>query len=97
MQLNHAAVGGTEDSGDVLVEVAPGQGTLELEINSKVLSQYGSSIKKTVIQTLTRLNVTDAKVIVKDKGAVDQTIRARLVTAIFRAADMKENLPWGDL
>ena len=97
MQLSHAAVGGTEDSGDVLVEVAPGQGTLELEINSKVLSQYGSSIKKTVIETLTRLNVTDAKVIVKDKGAVDQTIRARLVTAIFRAADMKENLPWGDL
>ena len=97
MQLNHAAVGGTEDSGDVLVEVAPGQGTLELEINSKVLSQYGSSIKKTVLETLTRLNVTDAKVIVKDKGAVDQTIRARLVTAIFRAADMKENLPWGDL
>ena len=97
MQLNHAAVGGTEDSGDVLVEVAPGQGTLELEINSKVLSQYGSSIKKTVIETLTRLNVTDAKVIVKDKGAVDQTIRARLATAIFRAADMQENLPWGDL
>ncbi|MEA5092349.1 Citrate lyase acyl carrier protein [bioreactor metagenome] len=97
MQLSHAAVGGTEDSGDVLVEVAPGQGTLELEINSKVLSQYGSSIKKTVLETLTRLNVTDAKVIVKDKGAVDQTIRARLVTAIFRAADMKENLPWGDL
>ena len=97
MQLNHAAVGGTEDSGDVLVEVAPGQGTLELEINSKVLSQYGSSSKKKVVETLTRLNVTDAKVIVKDKGAVDQTIRARLVTAIFRAADMKENLPWGDL
>ena len=97
MQLNHAAVGGTEDSGDVLVEVAPGQGKLELEINSKVLSQYGSSIKKTVLETLTRLNVTDAKVIVKDKGAVDQTIRARLVTAIFRAADIKENLPWGDL
>lgn len=97
MQLNHAAVGGTEDSGDVLVEVAPGQGTLELEINSKVLSQYGSSIKKTVLETLTRLKVTDAKVIVKDKGAVDQTIRARLVTAIFRAADMQENLPWGDL
>lgn len=97
MQLSHAAVGGTEDSGDVLVEVAPGQGTLELEINSKVLSQYGSSIKKTVLETLTRLNVTDAKVIVKDKGAVDQTIRARLVTAIFRAADMKDNLPWGDL
>ena len=92
MQLSHAAVGGTEDSGDVLVEVAPGQGTLELEINSKVLSQYGSSIKKTVLETLTRLNVTDAKVIVKDKGAVDQTIRARLVTAIFRAADMKEKL-----
>ncbi len=97
MQLSHTAVGGTEDSGDVLVEVAPGQGTLELEINSKVLSQYGSSIKKTVLETLTRLNVTDAKVVIKDKGAVDQTIRARLVTAIFRAADMKENLPWGDL
>jgi len=97
MQLNHAAVGGTDDSGDVLVEVAPGMGKLELEINSKVLSLYGSSIKKTVLETLARLKVTDAKVIVRDKGAVDQTIRARLVIAIFRAADIKENLPWGDL
>jgi len=97
MQLNHAAVGGTEDSGDVLVEVAPGIGKLELEIKSKVLSQYGSSIKKSVLEVLDQLKVTDAKVIVNDKGAVDQTIRARLTTAVFRAADMKENLPWGDL
>ncbi len=97
MQLNHAAIGGTEDSGDVLVEVSPGTGKLELEITSKVLVLYGESIKKSVLETLSRLKVTDAKVVVKDKGAVDQTIRARLVTAIFRAADMKENLPWGDL
>ena len=97
MQLNHAAIGGTEDSGDVLVEVSPGTGRLELEITSKVLVLYGESIKKSVLETLSRLKVTDAKVVVKDKGAVDQTIRARLVTAIFRAADMKENLPWGDL
>ena len=97
MQLNHTAIGGTEDSGDVLVEVSPGTGKLELEINSKVLVLYGESIKKSVLETLSRLKVTDAKVVVKDKGAVDQTIRARLVTAIFRAADMKENLPWGDL
>ena len=97
MQLNHAAIGGTEDSGDVLVEVSPGTGKLELEITSKVLVLYGESIKKSVLETLSRLKVTHAKVVVKDKGAVDQTIRARLVTAIFRAADMKENLPWGDL
>ncbi|MDD4320081.1 MAG: citrate lyase acyl carrier protein [Acidaminococcaceae bacterium] len=97
MQLNHAAVGGTEESGDVFVEVSPGTGKLELEITSKVLVLYGESIKKSILETLSRLKVTDAKVIVKDKGAVDQTIRARLVTAIFRAADMKENLPWGDL
>jgi len=97
MQLNHTAIGGTEDSGDVLVEVSPGNGEIELEITSKVLVLYGESIKKSVLETLSKLKVTDAKVTVKDKGAVDQTIRARLVTAIFRAADMKENLPWGDL
>ncbi len=97
MQLNHTAIGGTEDSGDVLVEVSPGNGELELEITSKVLVLYGESIKKSVLETLSKLKVNDAKVTVKDKGAVNQTIRARLVTAIFRAADMKENLPWGDL
>lgn len=97
MQLNHAAVGGTEESGDVLVEVSPGIGKLELEITSKVLVLYGESIKESVLDILERLKVTSAKVVVKDKGAVDQTIRARLVTAIFRAADMKEDLPWGDL
>jgi citrate lyase subunit gamma (acyl carrier protein) len=97
MKLNHAAVSGTEDSGDVFVEIAPGTGTLEVELTSKVIRQYGRSIRQAIGETLDRLHVTDAHVVVKDKGAVDHTIRARVATAVFRAADQKDNLPWGDL
>jgi len=45
------------------------------------------------LETLERLEVTDARVTVVDKGALDCTVRARVSAAALRAADQKA-YPW---
>ena len=57
--------------------------------------QFGRQIKATVLETLKRLEVTDAKVTVVDKGALDCTLKARVECAVYRSNDVTENLPWG--
>ena len=86
---------GTLESGDCMVTVEPGQGKVELDLDSAVLRQYGKQIRKVIRETLERLDVTDAKVTVVDKGALDCTIKARVECAVYRSNDIKDNLPWG--
>ena len=86
---------GTLESSDAMVTVEPAEG-LEVSIESSVLNQYGRQIKATVLETLERLDVKDAKVIVVDKGALDCTLRARVECAVFRSCDASAaNIPWG--
>ena len=60
------------------------------------MNQYGRQIKATVLETLERLEVKDAKVTVIDKGALDCTLKARVECAVFRSADCSHaNIPWG--
>lgn len=69
---------------------------LELNIQSSVLNQYGRQIKATVLETLDRLDVKDAKVTIVDKGALDCTLKARVECAVFRSCGASEsNIPWG--
>ena len=43
-----------------------------------------------------RLGVTDARVTVVDKGALDCTLKARVECAVFRSWGASEqNIPWG--
>lgn len=95
MEIKKAAIAGTLESSDAQVTVEPGEGTLELSIESSVINQFGKQIKAVLTQTLNRLEVTDAKVRVVDKGALDCTLKARLECAVFRANGQTENLPWG--
>jgi citrate lyase subunit gamma (acyl carrier protein) len=44
---------------------------------------------------LKNLEIESAKITINDKGALDCTIRARVETAVFRACEIKENIPWG--
>ena len=62
---------------------------------SVLYHQFGRQIKATVLETLKRLEVTDAKVTVVDKGALDCTLKARVECAVYRSNDVTENLPWG--
>ncbi len=95
MDIKKPAVAGTLESSDCMVTVEPGQGQLELELTSDVIRQYGKQIRKVINETLNRLEVTDAKVTVVDKGALDCTIKARVECAVYRSNDIRDALPWG--
>lgn len=98
MEILYSAVAGTLESSDVHVTIEPGTDGIELELQSSVMNQYGRQIKKTILETLDRLNVRNAKVTVIDKGALDCTIRARVECAVFRSNGTSEkNIPWGAL
>ena len=95
MDIKKPAVAGTLESSDCMVTVEPGRGQVELELDSAVIRQYGRQIRKVIRETLDRLEVTDAKVTVVDKGALDCTIKARVECAVFRSNDIRDALPWG--
>ena len=95
MVIEKPAVAGTLESSDAQITVEPGEGTVELTIESSVIHQCGKQIRKVVLETLDRLHVTDARVTVIDKGALDCTIKARVECAVYRANGITENLPWG--
>ena len=95
MEIKKAAVAGTLESSDCMVTVEPGNGTLELDLDSAVIRQFGRQIRKVINDTLASLEVTDAKVTVVDKGALDCTIKARVECAVYRSNDTSKNLPWG--
>ena len=102
MEVKNLAMAGTLESSDAQVTVEPGAGGIELSIESSVIHQFGKAIKATVLATLERLEVTDAKVTVVDKGALDCTLKARVEGAVFRASGYTEEeicagkkIPWG--
>ena len=78
------AVAGTLESGDIMVQIAPGDG-LQVELQSSVAAQFGRQIKALITETLTGLVIDNAYVKATDKGALDCTIRARVTAAAVRA------------
>jgi citrate lyase subunit gamma (acyl carrier protein) len=97
MEILKSAVAGTLESSDAMVTVEPGEG-ISVELSSSVMNQYGRQIKATVLETLERLDVKDAKVTVIDKGALDCTLKARVECAVFRSCDASAaNIPWGGM
>ena len=78
MEIRRKAVAGTLESSDVLVEIEPGRG-VTVELESVVTEQFGAAIE-----------VENASLRVVDRGALDCTIRARVETAIKRAAAEEE-------
>ena len=90
MEIKKAAMAGTLESRDAQVTVEPGNGTIELSIESSVIHQFGKQIRATILETLGRLEVT-----VVDKGALDCTLKARVECAVYRSNGMTEDLPWG--
>lgn len=95
MMIQKAAMAGTLESSDAQVFVEPGNGSVELFIESSVIHQFGTQIQKVVLETLERLQVADVKVRVIDKGALDCTLKARVECAVFRANDRNDQFPWG--
>jgi len=95
MDVKRPAIAGTLESSDCQVTVEPGNGTIELSLESVVINQYGNQIRKVVYETLDNLRIDNVKLIMVDKGALDCTIKARIEAAVFRSIKQLDNIPWG--
>ena len=76
-------VAGSLESNDALITVKSFDKT-EIIIESIVYDFFYEQIKQVIEETLKTANVSNVQVVCKDKGALDYTIRARLLTAIER-------------
>lgn len=95
MKVEKPAVAGTLESSDCMVTVEPGEGSIEFDLDSVVIHQFGNQIRKVTYETLENLGVKDAKITIVDKGALDCTIKARIEGAVYRSVGQFDNLPWG--
>lgn len=89
MKIGKAALAGSLESSDALVQVWP-QATRRVDIESVVLAQYGGEIRRVVDETLDELGVQGGRVHVNDRGAINCVLKARVETALRRAAAEEE-------
>lgn len=85
MKIVKPAKAGTMESNDIYIMVQPNEGGIEINIESIVMKQFGKQIEKTIRETLEKLQVENALIAAKDRGALDFTIGARVEAAIKRA------------
>jgi len=83
-KILHSAQAGTLESSDVFVSLEPCEQGVEIDIDSVVIKQFGDDILRVVKEVLHEQEITDAKVSVVDRGALECVLRARVETAILR-------------
>lgn len=86
MKLKSVAKAGTYSSNDIMIFLYPSD-QLEIELESTVYELYGRHIIELIQKTLEEHQLTNVRVHAIDKGALDFTIRARLITAIKRGME----------
>lgn len=96
MKIIREALAGTQESSDLMVKILPADGELEVVIHSEVIKQFGDQIRQVVHETLSAMDVRQGVIMVDDKGALDCVIRARLQSALLRAADV-QHIDWEKL
>ena len=77
------AQAGSVESNDILITVSESE-SLDINITSIVSAFFYDQIYQVITSTLQELNISKIKVEAVDKGALDYTIKARLITAIER-------------
>lgn len=87
MRIIRAASAGTLESSDAYVEIEPTQDGICVQLESVVMEQFGDAIEQTVRDVLKERSVEHANVRIKDRGALDCVIRARVETAILRGGE----------
>ena len=86
MEIRRSAAAGTLESSDILVTVEPCMKGIKIELRSPVYVQFGQSILDSISGVLNELGVENAEIHADDRGALDCTIKARVETAVRRAA-----------
>jgi len=89
--ITQVAQAGTVESSDIMITLSPApQGAIQIELSTPTPKQYGQQIQDLIRRTLAEYGIESALVQANDKGALDYTIKARLITAIERASCQKE-------
>lgn len=87
MKIEKPAKAGTMESNDIYIMVYPSEHNgISIELESIVIKQFGKKIEQEIRDTLKKLDVESIHLVAKDRGALDYTIRARVETAVKRAA-----------
>lgn len=81
-------VSGSLESNDALITVKPSE-EQQIVIKSVVYDFFHEQIEAVIKQTLKELKKENLSVLCEDKGALDYTIRARLITAVQRMEEAK--------
>ena len=84
MEIIRNASAGTMESSDAYIEIMPGNGKIDIQLESVVKKQFGEEIEKTVREVLSENGVQNASLRVVDRGALECVIRARVETAVLR-------------
>ncbi|MBN2541139.1 MAG: citrate lyase acyl carrier protein [Bacilli bacterium] len=74
---------GSKESNDCFVTVRESDKT-DIIIDSVVAAFFYDQIKTTVEETLKEMKIENVIVTIEDKGALDYTIKSRLISAIKR-------------
>lgn len=85
-KLKHSAQAGFEEKNDLLVNVSPGEEDAGIVVNlsSSIMKHYGEHIKNFIVDVIKQEGFQDVVLDIKDKGAWDYTIKARVVAALER-------------
>ena len=86
-EIIRCASAGTMESSDAYVEIEPGKNGIEIQLESVVKGQFGSSIENVVRQVVAQCGIENAKVNVVDRGALECVLRARVETAVLRGKE----------
>ena len=88
MNLITTGNAGTMESNDIMITVEPSDaGGVQVELTSSVYQQFGKQIIAVIQETAASYGVENALITAVDKGALDCTVRARVATALTRAAE----------
>ena len=89
MEIRCRASAGTLESSDAYVEIEPGDGEIQVTLESVVAQQFGNAIREVVMEVLREQQVDSANVRVVDRGALECVLRARVETAVLRGKEDK--------
>lgn len=76
-------IAGSLESNDALITVKESD-KLEITVRSIVYDFFHRQIEKVIRETLSELGIDKISIVCEDKGALDYTIKARLMVAIKR-------------
>ena len=87
MRVIRNASAGTMESSDAMVLAWPGSQGIQIELHSTVYDQFGRQMEQVARSVAEELGVENVNLQIRDFGALDCTLRARVKTALNRAAE----------